>query len=220
MNRIIIFLLILPQLVMAGSTPSNPKVLLASVLLPGAGEYLLGNKKVAYSMFAAEALIWTGYFSFKWYGNRITDNYRMYASEYAGAYSGATDDDYWDAVEWYVNAEEYNRSVREEARELYPDDWEAQQRYIDEHSYTGSLAWDWNNYNSQYGSYRSMRVDARQMFQNASFVAIGAIVNRVVSLAWTFNSLRNLPISGEVEPDLRFSPNSWQVGFKINGVFK
>ncbi len=219
-KRIFLIFFLIPILMIGSSVPSKPKVLLASILIPGGGEFLLGHRKTAISMFVAEGLVWAGYFSFRWYGGNIRNNYMQQASSYAGAYSGTNDDNYWDAVEWYLNTEGYNRKVREDARELYPDNWEEQQRYIEENSYTGIYEWDWTNLDSQYDFYRKMRVDSRQMFQNASFVALGAIVTRVVSLAWTVKSLRDLPAMENVQPEIEFTPYSWQVGFRIDGLFR
>jgi len=215
MKKKIIFLILIISISLNIYAISKPKVILASILIPGGGEYLLGNKKVALSMFISEGLIWAGYFSFNWYGNNIKNNFMDYAGDISGANSHYESENYWDAVEWYVTAESYNLKVREDARQQFPNDWEAQQRYIEENSYTGDYAWDWTNKESQFDFYKSMRTNSRQMFQNASYLISGAVLTRVVSFVWTVNSIRQLPAMQNVEPEININQNSYRVGFSL-----
>ncbi|MBN2364219.1 hypothetical protein JXL83_08815 [candidate division WOR-3 bacterium] len=202
------------------STPSRAKVLFASLLIPGGGEYLLGNKKAALGFFIAEGLVWTGYLSMRWKGNSIQNNYRIYASDIAGAYYSERNETYWDAIEWYQSAESYNLKVREDARKLYPDDYDAQLRYIQENSYTGSYAWDWNGKLSQYDYYRGMRRNSREALQNASYILSGAILTRVVSFAWSFNSLRRISNERVILPEIDFDSESYKIGISITGLYR
>lgn len=217
----ILFVCILTGSVCPGlfSAPSRAKVIFASILLPGAGEYLLGNKKAALGLFIAEGLVWTGYFSMRWRGNSIINNYRIFAHDNAGAYSGERSEGYWDAVEWYVNSESYNLKVREDARKMFPDDYDAQLKYIQENGYFGSFAWDWNGKTSQYDFYRGMRQNSREALQNASYILSGAILTRVVSFAWTVNSLRRMSSERVILPQIDIREDSYSFGISISGIY-
>lgn len=201
------------------SAPSRSKVLFASILVPGAGEYLLGNKKAALGLFIAEGLVWTGYLSMRWKGNSIINNYRMYAGDNSGAYSGERSETYWDAVEWYENSESYNLKIREDARKLYPDDYDAQLRYIQENGFSGSYAWDWSGRQAQYDFYRGMRRNSREALQNASYIISGAILTRVVSFAWTINSLRRMSNDRVILPEIDIKEESYSIGISISGLY-
>ena len=83
-----------------------------SALVPGGGQYYVGNKRTAYYFFAAEALTWVGYASFKVYGNWREDDYIRYAAVNANANLDGKSDEYVDLVGFYDDIDQYNSLAR------------------------------------------------------------------------------------------------------------
>jgi hypothetical protein len=160
---------------------SMPLALFLSSAVPGAGEYYLGSRSRSKVFLGIEVAAWASYLAFTYQGRRVRDNYKLFASANAGAYGGSESELYWNAVEWNATNEAYNEGVREDARALYPDDWEKQQQYIKEHVFEGDLAWSWENAGS-IEEFRRLRRESRNAFQYAVYSTGFALLNRLASL--------------------------------------
>jgi len=155
------------------------KALFLSLLMPGLGHSHLGSKQTAAKFYVLEGGIWLTYLGFRCYSSILRDDAILYAHANASV-SMQEDDDYYDAVEQYHNLEAYNINLLEKARAYYPDDRDSQLEYIEEHTISDSLAWDWQD-NSTWRIYNKLRRSARIAFQNASYCIGAAIFNRIVS---------------------------------------
>lgn len=191
------------------------KAAFSSFVLPGSGDYLMGEKKRGVCFMVAEAAIWLTYFNSKaeiGKRDRITQNF---AAFYASANLNNKDEDYLNAMEDFLTNRDYNETVKEEARRLYPDTLDsevmqerivARKRYIEENSYTGSDAWNWQSLEVE-DDYRDMRRDMRGLEQRATNMIGLALANRVVSLFTTYFFGRRVAVEikeNEVEMGFRF----------------
>jgi hypothetical protein len=170
------------------------KAAFSSFIVPGSGDYLMGDKERGLCFMVAEAAIWLTYFDSKKQEDerdRISQNF---AAFYASANLDNEDEDYFNAMEDFLTNIDYNESVKETARRLYPDTLDAEvmqdrieerKEYIEENSYTGSDAWDWSSGELR-DNYRDMRRDKRRLSQRATNMVGLALANRVVSLFTTY----------------------------------
>ena len=142
---------------------------LLSALVPGGGEFYLGNRKKARYFFAAEVLTWIGYASFQVYGHWKEDDYVRYAAVHAGVQIEGRDDDFRDAVGFYNNLDEYNTIGRifDQEREYIPDvpqnhwQWQAEQERL---------------------TYRQLKNSSRESLRRSDFMIGVAIVDRIISI--------------------------------------
>lgn len=188
---------------------SIPKAMMYSIMVPGWGDIYAGNKGTAKLLIGAEVTIWLAYFGFNYYGSIQKDNFMLYAHENAGSNLSKKEEDYYDAIEVYPNNSEYNEYIREEARDLYPDDPDKQNEYVMEYGYFGNNAWEWNNL-SNHNKYRKLRVSTRQTYQRAVFMTGFAILNRLCGAVTSARSVRN--------HNNRVDEMKWTIQIQPNGV--
>jgi hypothetical protein len=170
------------------------KAAFSSFVLPGSGDWLVGDKNRGICFMVAEAAIWLTYFDSKAQGEKQNGISRNFAAFYASANLDNEDENYFDAMEDFLTNVDYNENVKEEARKLYPDTLDsevmqerihARKRYIEENSYTGSDAWDWGS-RELTNKYRDIRKEKRSLEQKATNMIGLALTNRVVSLFTTY----------------------------------
>ncbi len=157
----------------------NP--ILASALIPGWGELLTGRKNQARSFFIVEGALWTAYAGFKYTGTKMESSSRAFAVDHSGANPAAADAEYYDVLEDYLSADDYNLEIERDAGLYYPDDPRRQQEYIQENGYFGEDAWQWDT-SANRTHYWQTRRDARAHLQRASFMIGFAMINRLVSV--------------------------------------
>ncbi|MBD3402517.1 hypothetical protein GF420_06455 [candidate division GN15 bacterium] len=148
---------------------STVQAALYSALLPGAGQYYLGKRKKARYFFAAEALTWIGYFSFKTYSGWKEDDYVRFAQRNANARLENKDDEFRDLVGFYTSTDEYNAFGRvfDPERPYYPDSPE--------------YHWQWQDEEDQ-KTYRHLKNRAREADRRSEFMLGVAIVDRIISV--------------------------------------
>jgi hypothetical protein len=157
--------------------------MLMSLVVPGTGELYLGSPGRAAIFFVAEAAIWTSYAIFESQGNHRTDLYRQFASIHAGVPT-REDDEFYRVMSNYIASDgpySANERIRREARALYPNDLEEQQRYYQENAYTGENAWEWDS-EASFDRFSEMRSSSLDSYQYAN-LSLGLLVaNRIVSV--------------------------------------
>jgi hypothetical protein len=191
------------------------KAAFSSFVIPGSGDWLMGDKKRGICFMAAEAAIWLTYFDSKAEEDKTDRISRNFAAFYASANLKNEDEDYFNAMEDFLTSMDYNEAVKEEARRLYPDALDAEimqdriqarKQYIEANSYTGSDAWEWNS-RELADNYRDMRRDKRRLGQKATNMIGLAVANRVVSLFTTYFFGRRIAVEikeNEIEMGFRF----------------
>ncbi len=142
---------------------------LYSALLPGGGQYYLGNRKKARYFFAAEALTWIGYISFHSYGNWRKDDYIRHASIYASADIEGRGDEFADLVGFYSSIDDYNRA----GRVTDPD-----RPYLAD---TPENHWQWESDEAQL-VFRDLKNSSRESYRRSDLMIGIAVVDRLVSL--------------------------------------
>ncbi|KPJ48482.1 hypothetical protein AMJ40_07420 [candidate division TA06 bacterium DG_26] len=172
--------------------PKSPiKGVMLSGLVPGAGEFYANSPGRAKLFLASESVIWGAYLGFTYYGRRVRDDYRLFASSRAGSDLDTHSEDYYNALEEYYSSEDYNADVLREARSLYPGDSERQLAYYRENGYFGEQAWIWDD-EPAWQRYRELRVKSRDAFQRALYMTGLAVLNRGLSMIDSFYLVRNL----------------------------
>lgn len=159
---------------------SKSKSFLLSALVPGLGQRANGSTLRSRAFFVAEAVIWASFIVFKTQEHLRTDDFEEYAVAYAGLGNGNRDFEFYRILTIYDNSDQYNESVRIEARAIYPDDRDAQRRYFEENGFGSDRAFRWRE-NQNRLDYRLIRNDAVNSGRRADYALVAAVVNRAVS---------------------------------------
>ena len=158
----------------------NQKAIVASALIPGTGEWLLGDKTKSEIFLWLDGAIWLSYAGLSWLGNSKENDARLFAKTSAGADLNQKKEEYYRLLENYDNSEDYNTVIMREARSIYPDSVEAQKEYLAKHGYFGDAAWNWASDSARF-TYFYQRRSARITLHQAGLVLGGALINRFVS---------------------------------------
>jgi hypothetical protein len=157
----------------------NP--ILASAILPGWGEMIIGKTNQAKAFFIVEGSLWVSYAGFNYFGNKTLSSSRAFAVDHSGANPTRTDAEYYDVLEDYQSSDEYNLEIERNASLYYPDDLDRQRDYIAENGYFGADAWSWDTSTNRTDYWQNRR-RARENLQRASFMSGFALINRLVSV--------------------------------------
>ena len=148
---------------------SAKKAFFLSLLIPGAGQYYVGEKGWAKTFLLSEGLLWLGYAGFREYGSWRENDYRVFASVHAGVDPEGKDSEFFDDVGFYDSVFERNRVTRwEEGPEalLYAE---------------GSQpSWTWDSEASRL-TFRSLRSSTLTARERSLYVVGGIILNHVMS---------------------------------------
>ncbi|MBN2029563.1 hypothetical protein JW824_04895 [bacterium] len=149
-------------------SPSEIKAFFFSFLLPGAGEYYAGSKKMAKIFFSSEILLWTTYFSFRTYGNWKKEDYRNLAVCCAGVDLSGKDHQYFVNIENFDTIREYNEAKLRQRQfdEVYPD--------------TPYYYWQWDSGTSRH-QFEKLRIASDTAYHRSLFVIGGIVINHIVS---------------------------------------
>jgi hypothetical protein len=139
-------------------------------------------------MWVAEGAIWTSYALFRVQGGHREDRYKEMASLFAGV-TGDRNDDYYQAIAYYISEYDYNVDVKREARYRYPYDVEKQNEYFQQNGYFGDDVWEWDSVERQL-EYRNTRTASNESYRRATLVIGFAVLNRLVSMIDVYLSFR------------------------------
>ena len=184
----------------------SPKAMALSLIVPGAGEWSLGETHRAIPFFVVEASSWISWGTLQNLRGRTVETYRGFAYHYAGADATRTDEAYWHAVEFYPNRAAYLEGLWMEARALYPDDPEAQAAYVASRDVGGT--WSWPK-ESLWFRFQDLRARVRS-YEGWATVSLGLLVlNRLASVVDVFLMEQT---RGRVGLDFRGSPTEFSAG--------
>lgn len=155
--------------------------LLASAVLPGSGQMLSGARGRGEAMMWLDGTFWLCWAGLSWYRSNKEQDAKLVAKEFAHANTSIADPKYYRALERYRSSEEFNEDVRREAREIYPDDPDAQRRYYESRAYFGEAAWRWSSDSIRIYSYWQTRKTVRSIGMAASFLSAALVLNRLIS---------------------------------------
>lgn len=165
------------------------KAALASAVIPGSGDLLLGEQKRGLYFMVAETAIWVSYLGCRSEEGHLDRSSKNFALLHASANIKSKGTDYFSAMEDFRTSEEYNETVKEAARRKYPDTLDAEvmkeriqkrKEYIEKNSFKGSDAWSWHSEDSK-EKYRDLRKSKRGFHQKATNLVGLAVANRVIS---------------------------------------
>ena len=190
------------------SEPLSPgKAVLYSLLLPGLGDYKLGNRGRASAFFAVEGVIWISYAVFQTQGSQREDEYQELAVRFAGVTQTGHSEDFYATIREYDNSDIYEADIKDDGRfdlgqVLTADQLE---QYFIENRVTDYEAWRWqsNDYRLQYSEVRS---SSKTSYRRADYMIAAAAVNRVVSAIVAYASARSMRTDGDVGYRLHLTP--------------
>ncbi|PWB69920.1 hypothetical protein C3F09_09950 [candidate division GN15 bacterium] len=145
------------------------KAAVLSALLPGAGEYYLGNRGKARYFFAVEAISWTGVIAYRIYGHWRQEDYIRYARTYANANLDGKSEEFRDLVGFYHSIDEYNTLGRV---------YDPERPYLYD---TPDNHWRWQS-DADQAAYRNLKNRSREAYRRARFAVGIAVANRIVSV--------------------------------------
>jgi hypothetical protein len=183
---------------------SQAKAVWYSLLLPGLGDYYLGNTTRAKAFFIAEAAVWTSFIVFEVQGYLREDGYKDFAITFGGVNGSDYSDDYYRILSQYNSIEEYEEAIKKEGRyELYPNsDYTALQNYYLSQRISDIEPWEWPSDEKRW-EYRSIRKGSRQAKRRAMYSIAAGVANRIVSSLFALKSARDLS-SDNVSADGRY----------------
>ena len=159
---------------------SARKAFFLSLLIPGSGEYYVGQKGYTKGFVAAEAVIWSAALYNQYQGDMRRRDYIAYAAQQAGSNPGRTDDFYYQNIYEWDNSFWYNEDQWRQAIALYPYDPAAREAYVADKLYSEEDSWDWQN-DDQMNYYRGLRVKSRNYLHRVSYSVGASVLNHMLS---------------------------------------
>jgi hypothetical protein len=147
-----------------------------SFVLPGAGHYYTGNKSRMIIFGTNEALIWSGFFGFRFYGSWKKEDYRAWSSFHAGAMVNGKDDRFFEKMTYYDSRNEFNQLEM-----LYEGD-NANPFPISEDYF-----WNWDSDASRV-HYRELRNQSKNAYRRSLLLLGVAMANRLISAIDAYRS--------------------------------
>jgi hypothetical protein len=200
--------------VTADHAPISPaRAVLYSLLLPGLGDYQLGNRGRATAFFAAEGVIWISYAVFEVQGGQREDEYQDLAVRFAGVTRTGHSDEFYATLREYDDSGQYEADVKYDGRiELsqdgaYPDriGAAALDRYFVENRLADYEPWQWSSVDRRL-QYSEVRSSSKTSYRRADYMLAAAAANRVVSAIVAFAAARDAQNPRDVGYRLDFAP--------------
>jgi hypothetical protein len=214
----------------AGGAPISPtKAVLYSLLLPGLGDYQLGNKGRASAFFAVEGAIWIAFGVFQVQGSQREEDYEELAMRFAGVSRTGHSDEFYATVREYANSEDYEAVVKLEGRNVLaePDcntcplrldriNAEALEQYFTDNRIEDYEPWQWSSHERQL-QYSEVRSSSKTSYRRADYMFAAAAANRIVSAVVAYGAARsaNKAYQNELGYRLHFTPTARGVDFSL-----
>jgi len=144
------------------------KAMFFSLLLPGAGEYYVGNTFYAKTFLGIEVAGIVGLFFNNVYHKSLVDDYKSYATLHAGVSTGDKDKQYWVNLGKFDDIYSYNdrRLNQRRINALYDE--------------TADNAWQWDSVDNRY-FYDFKRIKAAGVKNRNSYFFSALLINHLVS---------------------------------------
>jgi len=166
-----------PALLTGSGVQSEKSPLLAAVfslILPGAGEWYVGDLSGGQYHLMAEGGLWLTYGGMRAYSTWLRNDAQAFAGEYAGANFAGKDADFDVNVGDYISRDAYNQAM-------------LRNRQYDMVYESDEYQWEWQSA-EQRSNFRGMRVRSDRYKSDAQFAIAGMVVNRLIS-AFSANRL-------------------------------
>jgi hypothetical protein len=191
----------------AAAAPLSPgKAVLWSLLIPGLGDWKMGNKNRASVFFGIEGVIWISFATFEIQGSDLEEEYQSLPVLFAGVTSTNHSDDFYATIRDYDNSDEYEADVKNEGRyELYPDiGSEALDEYFTDNRVADYEPWLWQSTDRRL-QYSEVRSASKTAYRRADYMIAAAAANRFVSAIFAYAAARSLA-KHDVGMDFNLSP--------------
>jgi hypothetical protein len=215
----------------SGETQDAPvsatKAVLYSLLLPGLGDYQLGNKGRATAFFAAEGIIWISYATFEVQGHQRQDDYEQLAVQFAGVSRTGHSDDFYARVREFDNSDQYEADVKNTGRQDIYDEThslesinaDALENYFVTNRVSDYEPWTWASLDRRL-QYSEVRSSSKTSYRRADYMLAAAVANRLVSAVVAFTAARNLePEKVGYHLDFSPAPSGVDVTFALTRSF-
>lgn len=182
---------------------SKTKAVLLSLLVPGAGQWYLGEKGRGEVFIGVEAVAWAGFAAFRTTGSWKKDDYIKFAERHAGIDPTDKDDEFYKNLSFYDSRDQYNTAGRiiNPTGPWYPA--------------TSEYYWLWDSETSRI-LFKNLRDGSKSDFKKATFMIVAALLNRVVAGIDTFRIARKLPSLSSDYSSEQTRKEKIKVGFKAN----
>jgi len=193
---------------------STTKAVLYSLLLPGLGDYQLGNRGRATAFFAVEGAIWISFAAFQVQGNTREDEYQSLAARFAGVTSSGHSDEFYAELRDYDSSEQYEADIKMEGRSELYDQYglgglgaDALDRYFTENRVADYEPWQWSSLDRRL-QYSEVRSSSKTSYRRADYMIAAAAANRVVSAVFAYAGARSAHRAREVGWHVDFTPHA------------
>jgi len=194
----------LEQSVGPESKKSVVLAVVASLILPGMGEWYAGSFGSGKYNLIAEGGLWLTYGGFRMHSDWLLQDARTFAIQHAGANFDNTDDQYSVNLGNYATVDEYNQAKlrnREESLVYTADQYH----------------WQWDS-NANRTQFKDLRIRSGEINNNAKFIIAAVVVNHLYSafsagrMAASYN--RSLSLLENIE----FRAYTINNGMQMDGV--
>jgi len=151
--------------------------ILLSMLIPGLGEWRMGNKRAAKIFMGTELVMWISYLSTRGYINVLQNDLEAFAASRAGVNTAGKGDQYWIDVGQAESIYAFNES------KLLDRDLNG--RYEE----GAGFDWQWQSEEDR-TDYRQRRLDRLDWKRRSTFLAGGIVLNHLVSAVDVLRLLR------------------------------
>ena len=150
-----------------GSRKSVVWAVVASLILPGMGEWYAGSFETGKYHLIAEGGLWLAYGGFRMHADWLQRDARTFASQHSGANFDTKDDQYSVDIGNYNTIEEYNQAkLRNREENLV---------------YTaGQYQWQWDS-DANRTQFKDLRIRSGEVKNNAKFIIAAVVVNHLFS---------------------------------------
>lgn len=178
----------------------SSKNILLSLVLPGLGEWIAGEKGRAKIFMSFELGLWASYFGIREYANVLERDYLTFAAVHAGVDTRGQAKQYWIDIGNAANIYSFNekRRIDRNLGATYPE--------------TEKYFWQWDNEANRV-EYSDLRDKQDNWKQIGTFMIGGMILNRIVSAIDIIRLVRRHKKAStgmiESEKDRRYSYLHW-----------
>jgi hypothetical protein len=184
-----------PDAASGGASISPAKAVLYSLLLPGLGDYKLGNKGRATAFFAAEGVIWISYAMFDTQGHERENDYQDLAVRFAGVSRTGHSDAFYAKVREFNNSDDYQADVilagRQAATGIQDLSADALESYFVANRVSDFEPWRWQSLDKRL-QYSEVRSSSKTSYRRADYMLAAAVANRVVSAIVAYSAARSV----------------------------
>jgi hypothetical protein len=195
----------------ANAAPAEPispgKAVLYSLLIPGLGDYMLGNHSRAAVFFAVEGGIWISYAVFETQGSQREDDYQQLAVQFAGVSRTGHSDEFYATIRDYDNSNIYEADVKNDGRFELLEVLTADQleQYFIENRVDDYEPWAWASHDLRL-QYSEVRSSSKTSYRRADYMFAAAAANRLVSAIVAYASARSMRKDNQVGYQLHLAP--------------